>query len=128
MKTDNKTVTLTQKNVEDLVFFDSELQKRLPEFSDLFQTWQLGKRIPVLRPTAQKAILDFIDRLNDDSIAALEDYFGCKVVLEKLDHCIVRSYTMNISEAEEALNGDIEKYDRFFIHRKGEQVYISFWR
>ena len=128
MAADNKTVTLTQKNVEDFVFFDQELQKKFPEFADLFQTWRLGKRITALRPSAQKSVLTFLERLTTQHLDILSDYLGVTVTVEKLDHHLVCDYAVNINQAAQLLNREIKKYHKFFSYRDGEQLYICFWR
>ena len=115
-------VVINQKNVENLVFFDQELTKKLADLSDLFQTWQLGVRIPGLRPTAQKTLLLFLEKVTDKHIEIIKNHLHAdEVIIEKIDHHLVRNYEITENEIPDG-------YDNFFIYRKGEQLYISFWR
>ncbi len=114
-------------NVELLVFKNTEVQKRLPEFKDLFQQWKLGLFAPSLRPMAQKALLDLLNQLGDEQIRTLETYFGTSVSVEKLDYTLTKSYKMSLLELENQIEFlGIE--GEMFLHRDANHLYIGFWR
>ncbi len=114
-------------NVQQLIFSDTEIQKKLPEFNDLFQQWKLGLFAPSLRPMAQKAQLDLLNQLGDEHIRTLETHFGTTVTVEKLDYTLIKSYTVSLLDAQEQIEClGIE--GEMFLHRDANHVYIGVWR
>lgn len=116
-------------NVQDLIFSDLELQKRLPEFKDLFQQWKLGQIVPSLRPMAQKALLDLLNQLKDDDhINILKEYFKTTIIeIRKLDYNIIKDHSIPICEIDykiESLNIEGE----MFLYRNADRIYIGEWR
>jgi hypothetical protein len=120
-------IELNFSNVEDLVFFDSELQKILFRHFSLFEQWRLGKRIPYLRELGRQAILDLLNALNDEDVVVMETYFGDRIRVERLNYGIARSYRIPLSEACETLCG-VEGLNYFDTWRDETHLYISFWR
>jgi hypothetical protein len=118
-------ITINFITVQKLIFTDQEVQKKLPEFKNLFQQWKLGLFAPSLRPKAQKALLDLLNQLGDKHIHILEAHFNEPVKVEKLDYTLVKSYTMNLSETQ-IENLGIE--GELFLHRNANQLYIGSWR
>ena len=114
-------------NVEELVFYDRNCQRLVPEFRHLFDQWKLAKYSPALRPIGKQAMHDFLDNLTSDHLSVLGEYFGDVVTKFNLDCHIVRNYTFDLSEAEEKLNS-LDGYANFSTSRMGDRVYICFWR
>lgn len=114
-------------NIQQLIFQDSELQSKLPEFKDLFQQWKLGQFVPSLRPMAQKALLDLLNQLGCEQIHILELYFKTSITIEKLNHTLFDNYVLPLSEADEQI-GDLGIEGEMFLHRDENHVYIGVWR
>jgi hypothetical protein len=117
-------------NVEDIIFYDKNLQKHLPEMSSIFQQWVLGKQIPQLRSLCQKAILEFFEKITDRQISVLANYLNEEeVILEKFNSHIVRNCSTSFSDdVEKYLNLIDENFIDFAISRDKNSLYISLWK
>lgn len=120
---------LNFSNVEELVFFDTTVQQLMPDHFSIFEQWRLGKRISYLRDVGKQAVLDLLNALDDEDVAVLEEYFGEKIEVEKLNYSVATNYRVPLSEPEicEALCG-IEGFNYFSTWRDGEHLYVSAWR
>lgn len=79
-------------NVEQLIFEDEKTHRLFPAyFSSYFETWKLGKRLPMLRQMGKEALLDFLNHVRDEHLEALEEYFGERIAVEKLNYSTVRN-------------------------------------
>lgn len=123
-------LNLNFSNVEELVFYDTEVQKLLPvHMVGLFEQWRLAKRVPFLRDIGKQAILDFLNNLNESDVEILEHYFGDKIILEKLNYSIALNFKVLLTDSKlcEELCA-VEGFNYFSTWRDGEYLYISFWR
>lgn len=121
---------LNFSNAEELVFFDADVQRFLPDHMfSIFEQWRLAKRIPYLREMGKQAILDFLNTVTDDDVIVLEEYFGQKIIVEKLNYSVASNYKVPLSEsgACEVLCR-IEGFNYFSTWRDDEYLYISAWR
>lgn len=121
---------LNLSTAEELIFQNREVQNLLPgHMSHYFEQWRLGKQIPMLRQTGKRAVLDFLDQLDDEHVLILEGHFGEKIVLERLNYRTVENYKMPLSDSHicEELCGQ-ENFPYFSTWRDKEHLYISFWR
>lgn len=116
------------KNVEELVFFNNELRKNLPEFQKLFQQWAIGKYKPNLRFLSNKSLMAFLEKLENKHIKILEDHFGTQVKINKIDYHIVRHIKSKTTELENTLCNMEGFTNNFCVSRGKDQVYLSFWR
>lgn len=123
-------LNLNFSNVEDLVFYDTEVQRLLPiHMFSVFEQWRLSKRLPYLRDLGKQAVLNFLNNLNDDEIEILEHYFGEKIVIERLNYSIVFNFKVPLLETkicDELCN--VEGFNYFSTWRDEEHLYISLWR
>ena len=120
-------VILNLNNIEGLVFHDKKLRKKLPEFNDLFGQWQLAKITTGLRAMGKKAVLDLLNSLEDNHIRIIEKHLNTKITLNKIEYHTVKDCDFPISTAETELN-KIETFDNFSTYRKGDRLYVCFWR
>jgi hypothetical protein len=121
---------LNFSNVEELIFFDEEIQNLLPDdMFSIFEQWRMAKRIPFLKAIGKQAILDFLNLLNDKNIEILEDYFGEKIYVEKIDYSLVKNFKIPLSNS--AVCEELCKITDMLYYstwRDDEFIYISFWR
>jgi hypothetical protein len=113
--------------VQKLIFEDEEVQKKLPEFKDLFQQWKLGTLVPSLRPMAQKSLLDLLNQLGDENIRTLEQHFGTTIKLERLDYTLVKSHTVKLSEVQNRIE-QLGVEGELFLYRDANHLYIGTWK
>ena len=122
---------LNFSNVEELVFMDRDVQELLPPpMRVYFEQWKLAKRVPLLAQIGKQAILDFLNALEDDQILVLEEYFGERIFVERLNYLLSMNYKIPISEADEMCQTlcKIEGAYYFSTWRDAEYLYITFWR
>jgi len=119
-------LNLNLSNVEELIFYDHNICKKLPEFDNLFKIWAFSVKNS-LNPLGKKALMDFLITLKNDHIVILEGCLGDKIVVDRLDYHIARDYRIPIGKAEEQLNS-IQGFQNLSIYRNETQLYISFWR
>ena len=116
-------------NIEELVFEDEELQRRLPSHMfSYFEQWRMGKRIPMLRQMGRQAMFDLLSVL-DEAIETLEDYFDETVFVETLNYNIVQN--LKIPLAETKICEELCKMSGFSYcstWRDNEHLYISMWK
>jgi hypothetical protein len=118
---------LNFQNVEQFVFYDKNLQKRLPEFKHLFDTWALAKQATALRALGLRATADFLKQIEQRHLVILEEYFGTEVVINGIDYSIVKDNSFSLDEAENKLNAG-RWFGNFFVSRDKEHINIDFWR
>jgi hypothetical protein len=123
-------IYLNFSNVEELVFFDTSVQKLLPpHMFSMFEQWRLAKRVPFLRDIGKQAVLDLLNNLTDDDVNVLEQHFGEKIVVEKLNYNIALNFKVLLSDSnicEELCK--VEGFNYFSTWRDEQYLYISFWR
>lgn len=121
---------LNFSNAEELIFQNQEIQRLLPPyFAGFFEQWKLGKRVPVLKQLSKTAIIDLLNQLKDQEIKVLEDYFGERFLVEKLNYNIVENITIPLQDEEICKQlCDFVGFNNFAVWRDETQLYISFWR
>lgn len=118
-------------NVEKLVFHDPELQSLLPpHMFSYFEQWKMGKQMPFLKQIGKSAMLDFLNNLNEDHIAILEEYFGERVIVERLDYSVAMNIEIPLTDANEVCKRLCEVEGNYYYStwRDDKTLYISFWR
>lgn len=121
---------LNFSNVEQLIFYDREVQKILPiHMFSLFEQWRLSQRMPFLRQLGKQALLDFLNGLTDEDIAVLEGYFDEKIIVERLNYSIVHNLVVPLNDSSlcKALC-EIEGFGYFSTWRDEDFLYMTFWR
>ena len=123
--------TLNFQNAENLIFMDQDAQAVLPPYMAVyFEQWKLSKRVPMLSNMGRQAILDLINGLEDEHIAALEEYFGETVFVEKLNYHLAQNIKIPLDDAEKICIAmcKIENRTYYSTWRDKDYLYISLWR
>lgn len=115
------------QNIEQLIFYDKNVQSSLPEFRHFFDQWSLGQRIPALNTLAKRSVLDLLNALNEDQIARLEEYFKDTILVDKIDNRLVAHYKTSTNEENNEFCR-FSGYRDFCLTRKGDQISVTFWR
>lgn len=121
---------LNFSNVEELIFSNAETHRLLPSyFFGYFEQWKLSKRVPMLRSFGKTAVLDFLNQLDEHHIESLSEFFGERIVVEKLNYNIVSNLKIPLSQTEvcDQLCGVIG-FSNYSMWRDDMHLYISFWR
>jgi len=117
-------------NVEELIFQNEDIKQILPSYYwNYFEQWKLGRQLPMLRQIGKAALLDFINHIKEDDVEKLEEYFGERIVVEKLNYGVAVNVKIPISEIDvcEQLC-TISGFNYFSTWRDEDFLYISFWR
>jgi hypothetical protein len=123
------SIVIAYQNIEQLIFYNKEVQKKLPEFLSIFNTWHLAIRHPSLRVTSQKMLIELLSKLNDNHIQILSEHFKEEVKVDKVDIGVVDNFTISLEEAEDFLNKmPAVLKESHFIYRDENNLYISMWR
>ena len=112
-------------NVEELVFYDEKLKKKIPEFSDIFNQWAFSKQHIGFRQLTNRLLSDFLNSLQEEQIVILEHYFGAKITINKIDYQVVKNEDFDIEDAELLINNDDFNFE---IYRNKNRLHITFWR
>lgn len=120
---------LNFSNVEELIFQDEEAQRVLPQFFSYFESWRLGKRLPMLRQLSKAAVLDFLSNLQEIHVHALEEYFDERLIVERLSYDIVTNLKVPLSETDACGKlCDVVGFRNFAMWRDDQHLYITAWR
>jgi hypothetical protein len=114
------------KNIEELIFFNKEVQQLLPEFRHFFDSWHLGKRFPELAGLGNKMVFDLLSSLKKEHLEKLESYFNDKILVSKLENNIVGNYSSELEFANELC--EYTEYKEFCAYRSKDKLFLSFWR
>ena len=95
----------------------------------LFEQWRLAQRVPFLRDIGKQALLDFLNGLEDKDIATLEEYFGEKIFVERLNYSITTNLQIPLNESTLCRElCEIEGLNYFSTWRDEDFLYVSCWR
>ena len=75
-------------------------------------------------------MLDFLNNLTDDHIAILEEYFGERVMVERLNYSVATNIEVPLDDANKDCEKLCEIEGDFYYStwRDDKTLYISFWR
>lgn len=121
-------IVINFRTLDDLVLYDQKLQRKLPEFTHIFEQWKLGVRSPVFAAVAQKARLEFLEQLNSEHLTILEQHFGDHVYVARLNYHLATDFSCSVNDLECFLMDHDSFDDNFSITRNATSCGISFWR
>lgn len=116
-------ITIDYFTIQELILNNTEVQKQLLKFNNLFHQWKLGLFAPSLRPMAQKARIELLNRLGSEEIHILEQYYKTTINIVKLDNASVKNQKILIKD----LPNFLEINGEMFLHRDPNHIYIGTW-
>lgn len=120
-------MNLNLNNIEEIIFYDRNVQNLLPEFRHYFDQWQLGNRIPAMKTLARRSVYEFFNSLNNEHRKILESYYNCNIILEKIDNRLCMNTELNITDVENNLC-EFTGFAEINAYRTKDKVYLTFWR
>jgi len=120
-------ISINPDNIEELIFYDKNVQKLLPHHKPLFDQWQLAQQIPGLRSLGKRTVLGLLNALSGEDIEVLEASFKDDIKIEKIDYNIVKNYKFPLDEIQDRLC-EIDQNGYMAISRGKDHVYICLWR
>lgn len=115
-------------NVEELIFNDRAIARKLNSLKPIFDEWAIAKRSPRLSHIVQKAKLRMLQEINNEHLLVLEDHWGATVrtVSPLLDK--VQNFSGSIDDLQCFLMDYRSNADNVCVSRNREASYITFWR
>lgn len=114
------------QNVEDLIFHDKDVWRSIPDLIHLRDQWRVSKMAPMLRAMGRKALIDFLNTAKGRHEKALSEIFGTHVTIDSLDGRLVKNVEFNVGDDMPEIPGDT--YSGCSSFRRGEKVFVTFWR
>lgn len=115
------------QNVEELIFQNKEVWQKMPDLIYLRDQWRISRMTPMLRALGKKSVLDFLSKISEKHEKIISEHFDSPVTIDKLDRHVIKNIQYSINDAEDCLFWE-ETYPYFSTYRKGNKIYISFWR
>lgn len=112
--------------MEDFLFHDAGAWKVIPDMRRFRDQWALSRISPSLRPTGRAAVLDFLNAAGSEHEAALSKYFGSSVTIDRTDRRSVANVEFDADSPPDL--EEMSVYSGFGSFRKGDRVYLTFWR
>ena len=101
----------------------------MPDIRYFRDQWRLSKISPVFKAMGKKALLDFLNKINQDQEKIIAEKLGEEILIEKLDYLVVKNMELDIEDAELDLNLVSESlYSYFSTYRTKDKLYVTFWR
>lgn len=115
------------QNVEEIIFYNEEIWKKIPDLIHLRDQWRISKMTPMLKAMGRKAMLDFLRTAKHSHADALSDHFGELVTIDKLENHLVINSEFLVDNDHVDFN-IYENFTGFSTYRKDNEVFITFWR
>lgn len=111
------------KNVETLIFYNTEIRKLLSDMEFYFKQWEMGIRLPFMKAEGKQAIYDFLNNLTSEHILIMEDYFNDIIEIQRIDYSITKNYKFNVNTEEIDIN-----MPYVAAYRDKDNLYLTFWK
>lgn len=124
-------VEINFNTIESLIISNPDMMRVLPtNLASYVEQYKMGKQFSVLRHIGKQALFDLVNSLDEESVQILEDYFGERVIVEKLHYNTVRNVKVPLSEIQTACEElcDIRGFYYYSTWRDEGYLYISLWR
>lgn len=122
-------VQINIQNVEELIFYNKEIWKKMPELVHLRDQWRMSKMTPILRAMGRKALLDFLKSAKNIHEDILSDHFKTEVTIDKIERHLVKNIEFSLDDFDEYEDFEFnEVYTSYSVFRDDKKVYITFWR
>ena len=121
-------ININFKNIEELLFKNSEVKTLLLDLRHIFDQWLLSYRFPALNTMRKQAIIDLLNSLDSNHIEKLARLLGDMVHIEKLDYHIIKNFHFSIDDAIERALTNYDSYSNLAIARNADQIYVTIWR
>lgn len=112
-------------NIEEIVFRNKALHQKLPVIKPYIDRWLVSKQRPELRVAGKDAVLKLLSLLSHH-IEALEEFFGNKVVVDKINVRKSNHFKCNLDELDAEMNA-LPKNVHLCIHREGDYIHCTYW-
>jgi tRNA G18 (ribose-2'-O)-methylase SpoU len=120
-------IQLNFNNVEDFVFYDSDLCRKIPGIRPYYEQWKMSKMSSQLRILGTKAILDFLKEMTQEQQEIIERHLNMKFNIQRPDYNMINNISCEIDNLEELLN-EKNPYGYVRVYRENNTAYLTIWR
>lgn len=115
------------QNIEELIFHDKEIWRKMPDMVHLRDQWRMSRISPVLRAMGRKSVLDFLGKVKASHEDIISEHFGTRVTIDRIERHLVRNdeFLVEDDHVDFKLH---DFYTGFSTYRKEGRVYVTFWR
>lgn len=113
-------------NLEDKIFSNSELQKKLSDFKEIFDQWKFAKRIGGMASRIKEMEMNLLNSIEQKHIDILSQHFGSNVILKRINNNITKSFCFSLSDCEVPV--EAKEYREFCVHRGKDDFNLTLWR
>lgn len=118
-------IDINFQNAEELIFSDRKVQELFPESRHLFDQYRMSVMLPGMRQMGQRSILQFLESVDEGSVARLEKHFGEQVSVSRIRHRSVEDASFQIGDDLRLC--EFSGHKEFCLTRSGEKVSVTFW-
>ena len=119
-------IILNFNNIEEIIFSNKELMKKLNNLIYFYDIWKMARIIPAMRNQGKKAVLDFLLALETKHIEVIESHLGKIIKVERLSYNTIETFQADMDNLEcELENHNINNLE---LYRKDDIVYVTNWR
>lgn len=113
-------------NVEEKIFSNSELQKKLPDFKEVFDQWKFAKMVGGMASKLREMEISFINAIDQRHVDVLNTHFECVVIVKKINNNITKSFQFSIHDCEIPI--ETKEYREFCVSRGKDGFNLTLWR
>ena len=113
-------------NLEEKIFLNSELQRKLPEFKEIFDQWKFSKMVGGMASKLREIEINLINSIEQKHIDILSQYFEINVVLKKINDNITKNFIFSFDDCEIPI--EAKEYREFCISRGKDGFNLTLWR
>lgn len=113
-------------NVEEKIFLNSELQKKLSDFKEIFDQWKFAKMVGGMASRLKDMEINLINSLEKKHIGVLSQYFKTNVFLKNISNNITKNFELSLIDCEVPI--EAKEYREFCLSRGKDGFNLTFWR
>ena len=113
-------------NIEEKIFLNSELQKKLFDFKEIFDQWKFAKMVGGMESKIKDMEINLVNSIGQKHIDILNQYFKTNVVLKKISNNITKNFEFSLFDCEVPI--EAKEYREFCLFRGKDGFNLTFWR
>ena len=113
-------------NIEEKIFLNSELQKKLSDFKEIFDQWKFAKMVGGMASKIKDMEINLVNSLEQKHIDILSQYFKTNVVLKKISNNITKDFLFSLVDCEVPI--EAKEYRELCMSRGKDSFNLTFWR
>jgi len=118
---------ITLYNIREKIFSDSEAQKKLYYFKQIFDQWNISYSVGGMESRLKSMELELLNSLDNEHIEIIKEHFNVsEVTIRKISNNLSKNY--KISKDSDNLPKEIIEYREFCVSITKDDIYLTLWR